>query len=183
MERSAKPAKPATPGYLERVALRYLERYAGSVERVRRVLARRVTRSVAELGTDPEEGLRAIDEVLAKLRRLGYLDDARFAGSRTRTLRKRGKSARAVRAALSAQGIAAATIDAALAGEDVEVELDAARAFVKRRRLGPHRASAEAREAEREKDLARLGRAGFSYAIALRALSSSSEDDGSSTGD
>ncbi|HVK65693.1 MAG TPA: RecX family transcriptional regulator, partial [Polyangium sp.] len=79
------------------------------------------------------------------------------------------------RAALSAQGIAAATIDAALAGEDAEVELDAARAFVKRRRLGPHRASAEAREAEREKDLARLGRAGFSFAVALRALSSEHE--------
>lgn len=162
-------AKPASPAYLERVALRYLERYAGSTERVRRVLARRVKRSVAELGTDLEEGLRAIDEVVAKLRRLGYLDDARFAGSRTRSLRKRGKSRRAVRAALSAQGVEPEVIERALGDEDEEAELEAARAFVKRRRLGPHRAE-DAREAERQKDLARLARAGFSYAIAARAL-------------
>ncbi len=164
MKRSA---KPATPAYLERVALRYLERYAGSVERVRRVLARRVQRSVEELGTDAEEGRQAIDAVLGKLRRLGYLDDARFAESRARTLRRRGKSRRAVRTALSAQGIDGSTIDALLAGEDEGAELEAARALVKRRRMGAHRPDPAA---HREKDLARLARAGFSYAVALRAL-------------
>lgn len=163
-------AKPATVEHLERVALRYLERYAGTTERVRRVLARRVTQSVAEFGTDPDEGARAIDEVLGKLRRLGYLDDARFAVARVRSLRKRGKSARAVRAALSAQGVAQDVVERALAEEEGEdAELEAARAFVRRRRLGPHR-PAEARDAEREKDLARLARAGFSYDVAVRAL-------------
>lgn len=169
MKRSA---KPATPAYLERVALHYLERYPGTVERVRRVLARRVRRSVEELGTEPEDGQRAIDEVIAKLRRLGYLDDARYAASRSRSLRKRGKSRRAVRTALAAQGVASETIDAIFADEEENAELEAARALVKRRRLGPYRPEPE-RHAEREKDLARLARAGFSYAIAIRAL----EDD------
>ena len=164
-------AKPATAAYLERAALHYLERYGGSAERVRRVLAKRVKRSVEELGTDAREGARAIDEVIAKLRRLGYVDDARFASARARSMRKRGKSARAVRAALAAQGIAPELVEEVLADEEGEdPELEAARAVVKRRRLGPHRTDEGARLAEKQRDLARLARAGFSYAVAVRAL-------------
>lgn len=156
-----------TAAQLERVALRYVERYGGSTERVRRVLGRRVARAAEETGADPEPAIAAIDAVIGKLTRLGYLDDARFVESRVRVLRKRGKSARAIRAALSAQGV-----DGHLgpALDDQDAELSAARAFVRRRRLGPHRPT-ETRDAERQRDLARLARAGFSYDVAVRALS------------
>lgn len=170
-------AKPATAAYLERAALYYLERYGGSAERVRRVLAKRVKRSVEELGTDAREGAQAIEEVIAKLRRLGYVDDARFACARARSMRKRGKSARAVRAALAVQGIAPELVDRALAEERGEdPELEAARALVKRRRLGPHRVDETIRVSERQRDLARLARAGFSYAVAVRALDAADDE-------
>lgn len=166
-------AKPATAAYLERVAIAYLERFGGTADRVRRVLEKRAKRSVEELGTDPADGARAIDEVLEKLSRMGFVDDARFAAARVRAMRRRGKSARALRSTLSAQGLEGALIDRALE-EDPSDDLEAARAFVRRRRLGPHR-DPEARAAERERDLAKLARAGFSYDVARRALA---EDDG-----
>ncbi len=173
-------AKPATPGYLERVALAYLERYPGSTARVRAVLERRVRRSVEERGTDPREGADAVDAVIAKLARLGYLDDARFAASRVRSLRSRGKSARAVRAMLARQRIDAGLIDRALSDHaeaaEGDAELDAARALVRKKRLGPFR-TVEARSGEWQRDLAKLARAGFGYGVARRALESLEDDD------
>lgn len=151
--------KPATPAYLERVALWYLARHPGTEARLRRTLLARVRRSVEELGTDPEEGRAALEEVVAKLRRLGYLDDERFARQRVKTLAARGKSRRAIHHALRRQGVGDALIEAALEREDPD-ELEAARRLVRRRRLGT----------DRDKDLAKLARAGFSYDVARRAL-------------
>lgn len=163
--------KKATPIYLERVALWYLERYGGSEARLRRILRERVRRSVEEHGTDRDEGAEAIDQVVAKLVRLGYVDDARFAKSRAGVLERRGKSSRAIRSALRQQGIAAVHVDEVLSDVD---DLEAARKLVRKKRLGTHRAgedqSAAERAVRRKKDLARLARAGFSYDVARRAL-------------
>lgn len=153
-----RPAKPATAAYLERVALWYLERYGGSEAKLRRTLQKRVRRSVRELDTDPAEGREAVERVVDKMRRLGYLDDEKLARQRARTLSRRGKSRRAIRADLVRQGLDA-DVDALL-DETGHDELEAARAFVRRRRLGD----------DRQKDLARLARQGFSYDVARRAL-------------
>jgi regulatory protein len=163
-------AKAATPAYLERVALWYLERYPGSVARVRRTLEKRVRRSVEELGTDPAEGAEAVEAVLAKLARLGMLDDARFAESRVRTLRRRGKSARAIRATLLRQGVDVALVDRALGADGSLDEVEAARLFARKRRLGPFRRDPSTRAEQREKDLAKMARAGYRFDVARRVL-------------
>ena len=84
---SSRPPKEATRPYLERVAIRYLDRYAGTEARLRRVLRSRVRRSIEAHGApDRAEAEAWIDALCAKLHRLGYLDDARFAASRASTL-------------------------------------------------------------------------------------------------
>jgi len=171
--RGKRKAKEATVPYLERVALWYLERYPGSTARVRRALEKRVRRSVAELDTDPDDGMRAVETVIASLTRSGLLDDARFARSRVRGLRSRGLSARAIAAKLRSQGIDRATIDEALAAHaeaEGTGELEAARTFARKRRLGRHRRSEEQRRERREKDLAKMARAGFSFGVARQVL-------------
>jgi regulatory protein len=163
-------AKEATPAYLERVALWYLERYGGTESRVRRALEKRVRRSVEELGTDAEEGRAAVDEVLERLRRGGWLDDRRFAEARARTLRQRGLPARAIRQKLRQSGVATETCDAVLAASPVD-DLEAARTFVRKKRLGPHRRKPPVDPARaRHRDLGRLARAGFSYGVAKAVL-------------
>ena len=179
---SARPARPPRPPravtaeYLERAALHYLDRYGASAEMLRRVLTRRVDNRCRLRGEDPGPLRALVEPVVARAVSAGLVDDAAFARARTRTLRRRGGSARRIGAALAAKGIDRETIAASLRPEDDEdagdgaasAELAAARALARRRRLGPHRPGDPA--PHRERDLAVLARAGFAYAVARAAL-------------
>jgi len=175
-----RPPKRVTPQYLENAALHYLERFASSAANLRRVLMRRVDRSVQEHGTDREEAARWVDDLLARYQRSGLLDDAGYARMKAESLHRRGASTRAIREKLAAKGVARDAVDGALdrVREDVEGDLDlaAALALAKRRRLGPFRAP-ESRPAHRDKDLAALGRAGFAYEIARRVVDAEDVED------
>lgn len=176
-----KVPRKATAKSLENGAFFYLERFASSRENLRRVLMRRVERSVRHHGTDREEGAQFIEEILVKLERLGLLDDAAYAEMRVRGLRRRGSSARAVRANLMRKGLDGATIDTALSEEEDEAEtgdpeLTAAITLARKRRIGPFR-DEEARPANREKDLAALARAGFSYDMARTVIEAETPKD------
>ncbi|WP_245259162.1 RecX family transcriptional regulator [Salinarimonas rosea] len=158
---------------LDRMALAYLERFASSSENLRRVLARKVERRCRLRGEAPEAALALVEEAVARAVRGGLVDDAAYAQGRVASLRRRGGSRRAIAARLSAKGVAPETIDAALAGDaearvaddpDADPEMEAALALARRRRLGPFRTAARAEN--RERDLARLARAGFSYGVA-----------------
>ncbi|CAK0743247.1 regulatory protein [uncultured Gammaproteobacteria bacterium] len=103
--------------------------------------------------------------------------------SKVRSLRRRGASTRAIRDRLSARGLSADHISAALTGEEDErddhddlpdPDLAAALAYAKRRRLGQFRVPAD-RATHRLKDLAALGRTGFSGAIARQVVDGESE--------
>jgi regulatory protein len=166
--------RKATPRHLENAALWYLARYQATARALERVLLRRVERSARHHGTDAAEGRAFIADLIARYRRAGLLDDAAFARARAASLQARGVSQRRIRARLREKGAGEAEIDAALAalaGADPEAnpDLAAARRTARRRRLGPFRGAAE-REARREKDLAALARAGFSYDIARAVI-------------
>ncbi len=164
--------RKATPKYLRNAALYYLERYASSSAHLRRLLLAKVARSARAYDTEAEEGAVAIEALIAELLGAGLLDDARYAAERARVLHRRGASARAVRAGLRSKGIESDDIARALAGlqeEAAEPELAAALAYARRRRLGPY-LNPEARADRREKDLAALGRKGFSYDLARRVI-------------
>ena len=100
---------------------------------------------------------------------MGLIDDRAWAEAQAVGLRRRGASARAVAARLSSKGASRAEIERLLAGEDDAAEREAARALVRRRRLGPWRGPAE-RAARRQKDMAALARAGFSPELARQVI-------------
>jgi len=169
-----KPPRPVTPAYLQRAALAYLERYASSAENLRRVLKRKVDKRCRLRGEDPAAFQEMIDEVVAKSLRTGLIDDTRYAQARVATLRRRGGSARAIQAKLSAKGVDRTTIAAALEGGEEDDEEKAAHAFARRRRLGPYRPGERA--PYRDKDLAALARAGFSFDVARQVIDGERED-------
>jgi len=159
--------RKATPERLEKAAWHYLERYATSAANLRRVLLRRVQRSAQWHGTDPDEGAEAVDEIVAKLQRLGLLDDAAYAEGRAVTLHRAGHGMQAIRARLAQKGVDADTIEHALERlreEAADPELGAALRYARKRRLGPYRTTG--RDANRERDLAALCRKGFGPDIA-----------------
>lgn len=170
---TAKPVKRVTPQYLENSALHYLERFASSTANLRGVLMRKVQRSAQAYGDDPEEGAGWVDALIERYVRANLLNDDTYAQMRTESLHRRGASTRAIAQKLAAKGINRDGADKALETlrEDVgpNVDLTAALALAKRRRLGVYRLP-EARAAHRDKDMAALGRAGFGYDVARRVV-------------
>lgn len=188
----ARPEPPVTPAWLERVTTHYLDRYGASSEMLRRVLARRIARRCRSRDEDPAAHAGLIEETVARAQRAGLVDDARFAAARLRGLRRRGTSTRQAQARLAAKGIDAETIAATLAEEreaaegaeagEADTEAQAARAYARRRRLGPYRRPGT-REANRERDLAAMARAGFSYALAKAVIAGEADEDETTLGE
>ena len=170
--------RKATPKRLQRVALHYLERYSSSSENLRRVLMRRVERSAMIHGTDREEGAAAIEAIVVKFQNIGYLNDRNYAEMRAGSLFRRGSSMRSIRYQLSMKGIARDVIDAVISKlmeEQPNPDRHAAVAYGKRRRIGPWRR--ELRDEFRDRDLAALGRQGFSYEVARWVVEAETPDE------
>jgi regulatory protein len=108
---------------------------------------------------------------------LGAVDDAAFAESRARRLRRAGRSRRAVLAHLGAKGIGADLAGAAVP-EDEAAEFAAALAFARRRRVGPFMrdGAGDGAMGDRNRILMAFGRAGFSGAVARRVLDCGPEE-------
>jgi regulatory protein len=75
-----------------------------------------------------------LDDALEELRRVGLLDDERFAGRRAKALAERGKGDRAIRFDLRKQGVEAELVEAAVA--ELEPERERAELIVTRRGRG-----------------------------------------------
>ncbi|TQV73349.1 regulatory protein RecX [Denitrobaculum tricleocarpae] len=171
--------KKATARYLENAALYHLDRYATSRAHLARLLMMRVERSARAHGTDREEGAKQIDAILEKLVRNGLLDDQGYAETRARSLHRRGTSARGIRADLAAKGVAADLIESALTGlreQSADPEVTAAIVYARKRRLGPYRTEAQRAE-KRDRDMAALGRKGFSYDLVRRIIDAENPED------
>ncbi len=171
---------PVTPAYLERAALHYLERYASSAENLRRVLTRKARRLLGPGGETLASGIEgSIAEVVGRMVRSGLVDDRSFAEMKVGALIRRGASTRAMRARLKGKGVADDVLEAALGAHDLD-DLALARRHAERKRLGPYRLRPD--PSLRERDLAALCRAGFSYRIAAGILDESAGEDGTTSG-
>ncbi|MCJ9430201.1 regulatory protein RecX [Kordiimonas marina] len=160
--------------WLERAAIHYLGRYAATEERLRDVLSRKVRRRNEEGVPPSEEQQGWIDAVVAKCVGYGYVDDTTYATQRTQSLLRKGKPPRTILQDLRHKGVSAETAAGVL--EDAEERADeslvlqAAAAFVKRRRFGVFRRPGKDADDQRQKELASLMRAGFPYGIAQEVL-------------
>lgn len=170
-----RPPPHPTPDWIRNISLHYLDRYAPTVSSFRAWLRRRVDAAVELHGTDREEARRWEEAQLARFLELGLLDDERWAVSKARALRRRGGSSRSITAALRAKGIPEELARDALEDEEAPSELEAARKLARKRRLGPWRTGPGGPEVLR-KELAVLGRKGFSYDTARKALEGDADD-------
>jgi regulatory protein len=174
-EAKPKPAKPYGAAELDEAALRYLNRFDATAKKLSDHLAR-VARKRGEL----EAARPLIEALIQRYQRSGLIDDRRFARRRAEALQARGASRRLVSLKLVHSGVARDIVDEVLGERRVDTaltsELEAAAAYVKRKRLGRFR-SGEVQPDMRRKDLARLARQGFDFDTAVRALGQGGEDD------
>ncbi len=169
--KAPRPQPELSEAALDEAALSYLNRFDCSVEKLKKQLIAVVRRR----GGEPAKFKGAIASLLQRYQRSGLLNDERFAARLATRLRERGASRRAILMKLRLRGIASSVAEATVGGGR-EGELESAKAYARRRRLGPHRPEAE-REANRRRDLAALARAGFDHDTAIRAIGYGADDD------
>lgn len=164
-----RPLPPLDAAALDRLALRYVERFATTRARLASYLVRKIReRGWDGVAVDPA----AIAERLAGL---GYIDDRAFADARARTMARRGLGARRVAGDLRQAGVRQDDADAvAPAIQDRAVA--SAIAFARRRRIGPFAAEPADRPL-REKQLAAMIRGGHSFDLARRIVAMRPDDD------
>ena len=175
-------ARPITAKYLQNAATFYLERYPSTAEGLRRVLNRRVAKAKMLEAPVMENVRQAIDTIVAKFVDAGVIDDKAFAQTKARSLHRRGTSSRLTRQKLKMAGVDGDTLDEAMEGLDIELDVTpaqreqrAAAALARRRRLGPYR-PAEDRKDHRTRDLAAMARAGFAYDVAKKVIDAKDPD-------
>ena len=171
--RVRRPRPPLDSAKLDELALAYVGRFATT----RAKLSSYLKRKIAErgwAGGSPAD----IGAIVERLEKLGYVDDAAYALSKSRSLTGRGYGERRVRQALHAAGVgdehSQAARDHASSGA-----VEAALRFAQRRRLGPFGTGGGDDRAARERALAAMIRAGHGFALskAILALQPGSDVD------
>lgn len=157
-----RPVPPLDAAALDRLALRYVERFATTRGKLADYLRRKVReRDWEGAPADP-------DAVAARMAALGYVDDRAWAEAKASALARRGLGARRVGQALHAARVG--EVDREAIASDVAARaVDAALAFARRKRLGPWARHAPDR-VEREKQLGAMLRAGHPSGLARRIL-------------
>lgn len=153
---------PLDQAALERLALRYVERFATTRGKLSAYLARKIR----ERGWNGEPA--DPDGVAERMAALGYVDDRGFAEQKGAALGRRGYGARRVAETLRAAGLDAEDAAPALA-QARAAALESALRLARRKRIGPF-AEAPADAAQRTRQLGQLLRAGHAPPLARRIV-------------
>ncbi len=163
MRQPPRPAPPLDAAALERLGLRYVERFATTRGKLAAYFRRKLRERGAAEGFDPA----AIETLVEKFARLGYVDDAGWAGAKAGSLIRRGYGPRRVGEALKAAGIGP-DLAAAVAPDEDEA-LAAAETYARKRRFGRFGDATPDRDVKR-KQLAAMLRAGHDFEVARRIV-------------
>lgn len=161
---------------LYNITLFYLTKYDSSTEKVRQMLRRRIHKIITQNKTEvPKETNQWIENIIHKMIDLGYLNDSRFAENQVRILSNQGKSNAFIINKLKQSGISAEKTKLFLREQNAD-ELTRAIIWLKRHKKGAFRNNYQPNFYT--KDLTALGRAGFSYEIAVQALQDAQKETG-----
>lgn len=156
------PARPLDAAALDRMALRYVERFATTRGKLVDYLTRKI-RTRGWIGDPPDPA--GLAERLAEL---GYIDDLGFAEARAAAMARRGLGTRRVSQALTVARVGEGDRQSVMPQVEARAR-DAALAFARRRRIGPF-GSGETDRVVREKHVAAMLRAGHGFDLARRIV-------------
>jgi len=161
-------SKKLTEKRLLNIALFYLSRYEASEKKLRAVLSRRVLKMKSRGEEVPEEVSGWIEHVIEKTKNYSYINDERYAENKVRSMVEQGKSERYMCLKLQEAGIDSQTVHRLL--EEIDsTEEERALCYARKKKLGIFRPM-EQRDNFRQKDMATMARAGFSYDVVLSVL-------------
>lgn len=183
-----KPQKAATSPSAEKIrkrltnkALHYLGRYASTSARLETVLRRFAQRKLEQ--ADPALLETALKEVITNCIELGYLDDEAFIRSQFRQGLRNGHSQKRILLKLAQKGISGAQALSVLQASDEDTpsgntaELAAALIYARKKSVGPYSRNLPVPAEDRQKQLGRLARNGFSFDVARKVMDLSGADE------
>ncbi len=167
--------KKITETYLHNSGLYYLQRFAASSRHFREVMLRKVKKSCMHHKEQDYAACAAMVETLtARFVESGLINDELYARGVVTSLRRRGKSKKAIIAQMRVKGIEEPlgldelrSLDEERHTTDAQAEFEAALAHARKKKLGPFRGPGEA---DMKIELARMARAGFDYDTSRRVL-------------
>ena len=167
------PPKPLDAAALERMALRYVERFATTRGRLTDYLGRKI----GERGWDDSAAAAPADpgELAQRMADLGYVDDRAFAEQRAAAMQRRGLGARRVAGAFREAGIDEGDADS-VAPAIADRAVESALAFARRKRIGPY-GSGEGDRKLHDKQLGAMLRAGHRFDLARKIVATPPSDD------
>lgn len=171
-KKKQKCLKKITPQRLKNIALFYLKRFETTVFSLRQVLYKRINDyAYQNKDFNKTEAYQWAEDILQDFVRYDYVNDERFAELKIRDYMAMGKSLRYIQAKLKEKGVSSDVIEK-LFGELEYDEFESALNWAKKKHIGPFRGDEDSRLAHRQKDMAALARAGFSYDIIQKVFSS-----------
>ncbi len=164
-----RPIPPLDRGSLDRLALRYVERFATTRGKLTAYLVRKI-RERGYDGTPPDPA-----EIAERFAELGYVNDRLYAESKAAAMARRGLGARRVGEALRHAGVQAEDAEAIAPQVDARTGQSAID-FARRKRIGPF--AAEPADRDRiAKQVAAMVRAGHAPGLAWRIARMQPGDD------
>ena len=144
--RKKKTPRKITERYLRNSGMFYLQRFTASSGHFKSVMARKIKKSCYfHKDQDYDECILLLDKVTTEFLDQGLLDDVGYLRGMVTSLRRNGKSKKAIMAKLLQKSIPAQDIEKALQSYDEEnnndpreAEFLAALKFARKKRLGPY---------------------------------------------
>ena len=168
-QRVKRPPPAITNQILQDAATQYLSRYVATAEQLRRVLVRKVDKTLRARGEgDRRQALALVEKEIERRIAGGYIEDQRVANAWTDHLHRQGKSKQQIRSRLLSKGVDSSVIATAIEALEEEHQYAgflAAATYARKRGFGPFRTDAEQRRARKVKDVASMLRAGHSYDV------------------
>ena len=162
-DKGEKHTKKITKQRLKNIGLYYLQRFESSVQNLKDVLRRRISKYAFENPDfDKNEAYAWVEEILQNFENLGYLNDERYADMKVRDYLAAGKSAHYIKTKLYAKGIDEKTVEELIEAQDYDGK-SAALKFALKKHIGPYRKTKDEQNLYKKKDMACLLRAGFNY--------------------
>lgn len=181
-KRQSKPRPPIDEQWIRNAGLRYLGRFSASEKHFRVILSQKINRADRCVSDDPLTHQEWIESAVKIATEYGLLDDEKLALGLANSHKRRGLARYATRQKLKQKKLSEAHIEAALETcytfqdhHQVDPHLFAAARAARKKRIGPWGPDVLDYPTF-QKQIAKLARRGFSYAIAKKVLKASLEE-------
>lgn len=168
-----KQAKRLSERYLRNAGEYYLNRFPASSNHFLIVMTRKIDRSCRDhVDQDRNEWIAHVrDVVIPYFEKLGFLNDEMYTQALFNSLKNKGYSAAKIKSRMIQKSIPQELIQNCLS--DGFDDAQAVHTFARKKKIGQYRLTPYVDYSEKQKDLGKLARAGFSYDIAMRVIEDS----------